>query len=241
MNNPHEIKIVHSSDLHIVQNGGQSEKEGAQYLERVLATANSLAVDLVLLAGDTFDHNRVSDELIAHAADLLGDSQLPVVILPGNHDPLTEDSVYHRGGVADLENVSVLGLTHQQTIHYEALELEIWGNAHLDYRNMIPLRDPPKRQHRWHIAMAHGHYDDAIDAAQKYRPSWLINDAELAATNADYVALGHWNIAKSVGAQNITAHYSGSPDHAETVNIVELIQPGTVNVSRHSSGDFTIL
>ena len=66
------------------------------------------------------------------------------------------------------------------------------------------------------------------------RASWLISDDELAATGADYVALGHWNTPKRVGRRNeICAHYSGSPDLAGTVNLVRLKADGSVVVKRH--------
>ena len=54
------------------------------------------------------------------------------------------------------------------------------------------------------------------------RPSWLIGDDEIAATGADYVALGHWNRAVRVGNGKVPAYYSGSPEYAGTINVVRL-------------------
>ena len=45
-------------------------------------------VDMLLIAGDLFDHNRVPDETIAFVQEQLRRLQRPVVILPGNHDCL---------------------------------------------------------------------------------------------------------------------------------------------------------
>src|SRR5438093_1006968 len=78
------------------------------------------------------------------AARLLADAPRPVVILPGNHDPLTPDSVYRRGGLAEPVNVTVLGLPDDAVV-FPALDLEIWGHAHRDYNDMAPLRDPRPR------------------------------------------------------------------------------------------------
>ncbi len=100
----------------------------------------------------------------------------PVVILPGNHDPLTPDSVYRRSAIAELPHVHVLGLTHEQAVVFPDYELEIWGHAHHHYDNMVPLRSPRPRVARWHITLAHGHYE--ADGAPPLRPSWLISDAE---------------------------------------------------------------
>ena len=64
------------------------------------------------------------------------------------------------------------------------------------------------------------------------RPSWIISDDDIAATAADYVALGHWNRAIQVGVGPVRAYYSGSPELAETVNVVRLRGDGTVAVAR---------
>ena len=99
----------------------------------MLDAARVAGADVLLLAGDVFDHNRVPLEFIDRAARLLGDAGVPVVILPGNHDCLTPNSVYRRGGLADPANVQVLGITVDEAVEFAELELEIWGRPHLDH------------------------------------------------------------------------------------------------------------
>ena len=162
----------------------------------------------------------------------------PVVILPGNHDPAILESAWHRGGVADPGNVHVLGVTHDEAVVFEEMDLEVWGHAHRDYEDMTPLRKPRKRTTRWQIATAHGHYERNPDPATDLRPSWIISAEEIKATDADYVALGHWNRAGRVGnvgnsgKGGVAAYYSGSPDLAGTVNVVRLKVDGGVAVRR---------
>jgi DNA repair exonuclease SbcCD nuclease subunit len=223
-----DVVLVHSSDVHV--DSGTEDGTGA--LRLVLATARALRADVLILAGDTFEHNRLPLELLEEAARALEVARLPVVILPGNHDPLTPDSAFHRGRIAALANVAVLGVTHDEAVQFPALELEIWGHAHRDYGNMEPLRRPRPRRTRWQVAMAHGHYEPAPDPSVRLCPSWLISDEEIAATGADYVALGHWNRAIKVGAGPVAAYYSGSPDLAATVNMVRLTGAGQVVVTR---------
>src|SRR6266446_6853053 len=142
-----EVLLVHSSDLHVdderiaTLHGG----DGTGGLARVLATARAFKADIVLLAGDTFDNHAVTAATIDRAGRLLADAGLPVVILPGNHDPATPDSIYVRGGFDRIDNLRILGITHDLAVQFPALELEIWGNAHRDYHDMAPLRDPPPR------------------------------------------------------------------------------------------------
>ena len=56
----------------------------------------------------------------------------------------------------------------------------------------------------------------------------------IAATAADYLALGHWDRAAQVGDGTIPAYYSGAPHHAGTVNLVRLTHNGEVVVTRET-------
>jgi len=229
-----DVVVVHSSDLHVDHDytarlhGG----DGTAGLGCVLAAARDLSADVVLLAGDTFDSHRVPQDLIEQAAAVIGAAALPVVILPGNHDPAIASAIYRGGALAAVKNLHVIGVTHDDTVAFPNLSLEIWGRAHRDYDDMIPFETVRARRSRWLIAMAHGHYEPKPDRGIGPRPSWLISDDEIAATGADYVALGHWNRAVRVGNGVVPAYYSGSPEYAGTINVVRLSDAGGVTVTR---------
>jgi DNA repair exonuclease SbcCD nuclease subunit len=225
--------LVHSSDLHLTHElyVDQSHVDQLSNLRRVLTAAETCAADVVLLAGDVFDHNRQPAGFLDQVADALSITQTRVVFLPGNHDPLTPDSVYLRGGFVRLPNVAVLGVSVGDAVHLPELGLEIWGRPHTDYDDMSPLRDPLPRSTRWQVAVAHGHFaPDPIEPGRFYG-SWLIREADLAATGADYVALGHWNRPARVGNGRVPAYYSGSPDFARCVNVIRLRADGQVEVA----------
>lgn len=227
-----DIVVVHSSDLHVDHDytarlhGG----DGTAGLAAVLSAAGHAGAHVVVLAGDTFDCHRMPTDLLERAAAVISAAALPVVVLPGNHDPAVPDAVYRHGALAAVENLHVLGVTHDEAVVFSDLGLEVWGRPHRDYGDMIPLERPRPRTTRWQIAVAHGHYVPIPDRSIRLRPSWLIGDDELAATGADYVALGHWNRAVKVG--NVAAFYSGSPEYAGTVNVVRLSGAGEVAVTR---------
>ena len=233
MSTPGVVVVVHSSDLHVDDNytAGLYGGDGAGGLVVVLDAAREAAADVVVLAGDVFEHNRLPRGIVARAARLMGDAGVPVVILPGNHDPATPDSVWRSGPMGEPDNIHILGVTHEDTVTLDALGLELWGRAHLDYDDMPPLGMPRTRTTRFRIAMAHGHYDPVPPVPGVPRPGWLFGDAEIAAADADYLALGHWNRAVRVGKGKMEAHYSGSPDFAGTVNVVRL-GPKGVKVER---------
>ncbi|HEY6603619.1 MAG TPA: metallophosphoesterase, partial [Xanthobacteraceae bacterium] len=85
-----DIVVVHSSDLHMDHDytarlhGG----DGTAGLSSVLSAARAAGADIVVLAGDTFDCHRVPPVLLERAAALISAAGLPVVLLPGNHDPV---------------------------------------------------------------------------------------------------------------------------------------------------------
>ena len=229
-----EIVLVHTSDVHVDDSytarlfGG----DGVAPLRLVLNAARAHGADLALLVGDTFECHRLPDALIEASAREIAAFGAPVALLPGNHDPAVADAVFHHPALRALDNLIIFGVTHGETAALPHLDLELWGRAHADYYDMDPLAAPPPRAGaRWRVALAHGHYTPEPDRSTRARPSWLFGDAEIAALEADYLALGHWNRAIRVGDEGTQAHYSGSPDYARSVNVVRL-GPAGVRVER---------
>src|SRR5580693_8253543 len=118
-----DIVVVHSSDLHVDHDytarlhGG----DGTAGLACVLNAARGLAADVVLLAGDTFDNHRVPDSLIEQAAAVIAAAALPVVLLPGNHDPAVSAAIYRRGPLTAAKNLHVIGITHDEAVDFPDL------------------------------------------------------------------------------------------------------------------------
>ena len=98
------LKLIHAADLHLdspfaglrPERAAQRRREQRKLLERLAALAAEKQADLVLLAGDLLDGGTVYQETAAALAAALGAMHCPVLIAPGNHDPLTRDSVYRK-------------------------------------------------------------------------------------------------------------------------------------------------
>jgi DNA repair exonuclease SbcCD nuclease subunit len=221
------VIAVHTSDLHLGANPLGRGHDGASALEEVVAAAHTVGAHVLLLAGDIFDHNRVPEALVDETASVLADSEMTVLILPGNHDPATDDSVYRRG-IADAANVHVFGVTTDSCIDLPSMDLEVTGKPHVGYEDMRPLHEPHARSRRRRIVMAHGHW---LTGSYDSHRSWLIHDDDLAALDADYVALGHWDLAQRAGDERSRAYYSGSPRYSGSVNVVRF-DDGVVDVRR---------
>jgi DNA repair exonuclease SbcCD nuclease subunit len=230
-----DVVVVHSSDLHVDHDytARLHRGDGTAGLACVLSAARVMAADVVILAGDTFDSHRLPQSLVERAAAVLAGAGLPLVVLPGNHDPAVSEAIYRGAAFRALKNLHIIGVT-QEAVVFPELSLEIWGRAHRDYADMValPARPRAQRSTRWQIAIAHGHYEPSPNRSIGPRPSWLIGDADIAATGADYVALGHWNRAARVGNGTVPAYYSGSPEYAGTVNVVRLSERSGVTVTR---------
>ena len=76
--NGQPVRLLHTSDCHL--GSDERGKEEAAF-ERAIACAHDERVDAVLIAGDLFDHIRVSDETLLWTAAQLGRLACPVVVI----------------------------------------------------------------------------------------------------------------------------------------------------------------
>jgi DNA repair exonuclease SbcCD nuclease subunit len=210
--------VLHTADLHLDGDAyGRAEdlpahREREQRVFRqVIDRALADQVDLVLIAGDLFDHNRVSDESVAFVRAELARLRQPVVILPGNHDCLETNGVHDRHDFAkDAGHVRVIRRLDGETIDFPELDLVVWGRGMAEHAPSfqplahIPSRDP----RRWCLAMGHGFFYDERQRPERSSPIFA---EEIRDTGWDYVALGHHHLQANVSQPGVTAWYAGAP------------------------------
>lgn len=63
-------------------------------VRRIGELAREQDAEFVVVAGDVFESNQLHRAVISRALDALSDYPVPVVLLPGNHDPLDAASIY---------------------------------------------------------------------------------------------------------------------------------------------------
>jgi DNA repair exonuclease SbcCD nuclease subunit len=189
-------------------------------------------VDAILIAGDLFDHNKVSDDLLAWTARELDRSERPIVLLTGNHDVFDDNSVHHRFRVAArCRRVSLLDDPLGSTVEVEGTDLLVWGRAMQEHnRRYRPFEGlPAKPDGRWAVAAGHGlvqHGDRPTHHASPIAPTDLD-----AATNWDYVALGHHHAHRIVREDPHPAVYPGMTARSKAG------QPGAVVVSFNDAAE----
>jgi DNA repair exonuclease SbcCD nuclease subunit len=213
MEPPHTVRIVHTSDIHV---GDSVDHSGV--VAPLVDTARDRGADVVLLVGDVFDHNRVPTEVGQTLVDELARADVPVVVLPGNHDCLVPDAVWRR--VTLPPNVHVMTDAAGEHLELEHLDLALWGRPHPDYGDLRPLAGVPARgERRWHVALAHGHL--VLRPDDRHR-AYQITPEEIAASAQDYIALGHWDVPHDMSSGDVTAHYSGSASRFGVCALVTL-------------------
>jgi DNA repair exonuclease SbcCD nuclease subunit len=217
------LRVLHTADVHLDSDGYGSPAQRVVHAERdrallrgIVDRALSDRVDLVLIAGDLFDHNRASDETVAFVQAELGRLRQPVVILPGNHDAIGTNAIYDRRDfTAGASHVHVIRRLDGETLDFPDLDVAVWGRAMAEHTpEFRPLAFIPARDdRRWCVAMAHGFYYPERQRPDRSSPIFA---DELRDTGWDYVALGHQHVRTDVSQGGVAAYYAGAPasEHA---------------------------
>ncbi len=231
------ITFLHTADwqlglkLNFIQGDKGALQREARFeaLDRIVALAGEREVDFVLVAGDAFDDNAVSDRTVRQALQRLNKlAPKPVYLLPGNHDALTPDSVYRRDAFTSEADEHIRVLHDTQPIHLA------------DGRGVL-LPCPLTQRHEVGDPTAHL-TDDADDARVRMaiahgsvidfegETNNLIDPACVERARLDYLALGDWHGTVCIGPR---VWYPGTPEQtrfkeqeAGNVLVVSIEKPG---------------
>lgn len=213
-----QLKLVHTSDVHLDGSGPITSEDGCRNRSErafsgVVEVALDEAADLLLIAGDLFDNNRVDDSNIAFVYRQLArlqSSSCQVVMLPGNHDVHDATSVWNRFDF-DEAGKHVHGLmTHDGvSVTLPDLSARVWGKAMFEHApENYPLVGAPARHDvHWNIGMAHG---QVVEERIGQGSSPITRD-EIGASGFDYLALGHIHVWADHSEGETAAYYCGSP------------------------------
>ena len=211
------IRIVHTSDLHLDASfratgipSARARERCVAHLEafdRVVELARSEEADLLLIAGDLFEAAHARPATVRHVAKRLAAWGKPVCIAPGNHDPFRPDSLY--AWVEWPQNVTVFHGAWS-TLPLPELGVVVHGRGFTEPEEHARLVDGLCIDtDALNVVVAHGSDESTRpDRHQPYRPFTV---AEIDATGADYVALGHFHTHTVLPTQRVPAAYSGSP------------------------------
>lgn len=186
--------------------------------------AKEVGAEFVVVAGDVFEDNHLAPRVISQSLEAMRRIEVPVYLLPGNHDPLDAGSVYTSALFADErpDNVVVLD---RAGVHEVRPGLEIVAAP---WRSKAPTTDlvgdvlaDLTDDGVTRIVVGHGGVD--VFQADRDKPSFIrlaaVEDA-LARGAVHYVALGDKHSRTKVGDTG-RVWYSGAPevtnyDHVES-------------------------
>lgn len=247
-------RFLHTADWQIGRQYSQFPADDAVPLaearlaavERIARLATEHKVDAVLVAGDVFDAQTVSDRTIRKLFNALLGYAGPWLMIPGNHDAALTESVWTR-----------------------ALRLGVIpSNLHLALQSMVldfpllgfsALAAPLTQRHTYNdltewfdqattapghvrIGVAHGSVQGVL--AEDIDSANPIGADRAARAKLDYLALGDWHGCKQIDERT---WYSGTPEpdrfkanEPGYALLVEIDAPGaTPRVERIETGQFT--
>lgn len=213
------IKFLHCADIHMdmpftslgTGNGKSSvrREDLKKTFDRIIDTAREECVDLLLIAGDLYEHEYVRKSTINFINDRF--SRIPdikVILVPGNHDPYVANS-YYRNYRWSL-NVHILTADVPYII-FDDIGVCVYGAGFSNFYGERPLVNCSKRAAETHlinILLAHGTLSLAFSGRQ-YNP--LAVD-DLDSLGMDYIALGHFHNRIEGLGKNRNIYNPGSPE-----------------------------
>lgn len=176
------MKIIHTADLHLDskletnldrQKAQKRKKELVLAFENLVTYAKNENVRVVLIAGDMFDHNKVTQSTVETISSIIENApEIDFLILSGNHDSLNSFEEYSKVP----ENLKFFS---DIWTYYEYDNVTIAGIILNDYNQNIIKSSLSFSEDRFNIATLHTDINKEIKLS------------ELKNKNIDYLALGH--------------------------------------------------
>lgn len=230
------LKFLQLSDLHLDSSLASSrlnlppEKRARinKDIERSLARAVEIAaerrVDVLLCPGDLWDDESISFAGAAFIFETLASlAPIPVVVAPGNHDPLHafsyHDSQYFRAkaGHGHPKNVTIFNSPRIERRTLPSLpDVDFYGCC---FEANVPRSDRalagihPARTGALSVLVFHGSLDDGLPGDADRPMTAPFSRQELLDTGFDYAALGHYHRASDIldHTGRVRGAYGGAP------------------------------
>ncbi|MBK5930146.1 metallophosphoesterase family protein [Halochromatium salexigens] len=238
-------RFLHTADWQIGRQYGRFKPEDAAAIaearftavERLAALASAQQVDAVLVAGDVFDAQTVSDRTIRRLFNALQGYAGPWLLLPGNHDAALAESVWSRARRIGAVPANVELLLEPEPHLYPEAGFAILPAPLTQRQTMADLtawfdqaETPPELLR---IGLAHGSVQGLL--AEEIDSANPIAAERAERARLDYLALGDWHGLKQIDART---WYSGTPEQerfkdngAGQALIVEIAQPTSAAIS----------
>jgi DNA repair exonuclease SbcCD nuclease subunit len=250
------LTFIHTSDWHLGRTYERLGRRSAEMrswrfeaVRRVYDLALEQEAAFILVAGDVFQAEMPRQAVVDDVVALLRDAPVPTILIPGNHDPLIEGTVWTRdefvGELSGVANVKLALKSEPVEIAFAKTVIfpcpVTMKNCPEDITAWIP--SAPRGRSQFRIGLAHGKWQEYNGV--NYPTDFIAPDRANAA-GLDYLALGDFHSYTPTvhPAAEARSYYSGTTEcmavdergagHALVVRIAE---PGSQpQVDRHRVG-----
>ena len=225
-------RFIHTADLQIgkpylqitdEEKRFKLKQERLNVINRIRDHSKKNASEFVLIAGDLFDSPTPSISAVTEVLEALGKMDVPVIVIPGNHDHGALGTIWHNNSFKKYQNQmapNLMILLDCQPVELKEaiiLPCPLLRNKnnidptewlkHLDWRQLSSTK--PR------IILAHGAvldfrgHDYTLDNEEQLTNNSAINLKDLPDQEIDYIALGDWHNLKQITKK---AWYPGTPE-----------------------------
>jgi len=180
---------------------------------QILREAGANETDLLLIAGDLFEHDRITRDTVEFLKlqfESIGD--IRVFIAPGNHDPYLRGSPYCEETWP--ANVHIFREEEFRSVELPELGIRITGFGFngSQVEDHIFAKLPALPDDLWNIVLAHGSDVSRIPEGKSAHGPFLMK--EVAGKNIRYCALGHYHQARLLEnpSDDAQVRYCGIPE-----------------------------
>jgi DNA repair exonuclease SbcCD nuclease subunit len=201
------MRFLHTADVHLHPH----YPERFNSLRRLGSLAQEQACNVVVIAGDMFDSNAAAEAYRSEVRSLFESWELPVLIVPGNHDEAAFAPYVTYG-----KNVRVL---HASSKPIEIADVRFVGlpfcrgQAASRLLDQIPPSDSPTVliAHASFFLESHAYIFRRLEESGEGNEFALFRD-DLAGRDFAYVALGHWHQPTRAAVESVSCiAYPGTP------------------------------
>lgn len=218
------VRFLHSADWQLGMTRAFLNPEAASRFSQARIDAitrmGELAIHhgaaFIVVAGDVFESNRVSQTTVMRAVDALAGLTVPVFLLPGNHDPLDATSLFHSSLlqaagkhvfiIRDTQPVQVPGLPHVEVVGAP------WTSKRPTTEPCAAMLEQLQpRSDTLRVAVCHGQVDTlSPDTSQPGVIDLAAAEAAINDGRIHYLALGDRHSTTRLGSTG-RIWYSGAP------------------------------
>ena len=226
------VRFIHTADWQIgkpyrrvkdEQKRFKLRQERLNAISRIREAAQMNGSKFVLIAGDLFDSPTPSSSSVTEVLEIIGEINVPVIVIPGNHDHGALGTVWHTDNFKKYQKQMAPNLS--LLLESDPFEIEDAVILPCPLVRNKDNTDPTLwlRNFNWNtisiskprIVLAHGSVQEFggqnynLEEETPSRANNLVNLDQLPIDEIDYIALGDWHNLKQVSEN---AWYSGTPE-----------------------------